>query len=82
MVVRSPSSPPRDEDRSSSCSSPEQDTVTRRPAAASRGPHVQHVFNVAEAMANAAQMTAVLPDGQVMTAVLPNVEKKEDDERE
>lgn len=48
---------------SSSCSSPEQDTVTRRPSLSSRGPHVKDLFPAKEG-----KVTAVLPDGQIMMA--------------
>ena len=60
------------EDSSSSCSSPEQETVSKRPSLTSaRGPPVQELFRDDKEI-----VTAVLPDGQVMKASIDNNEEQ------
>ncbi len=69
---------PQDNSSLSPCSSPEQETVTRRPSQHSRGPHVQELFgthlesstadnDINEPDAAGDVITAVLPDGKVIT---------------
>eukprot|EP00095_Tigriopus_kingsejongensis_P008494 snap_masked-scaffold18_size714446-processed-gene-6.15 protein:Tk08494 transcript:snap_masked-scaffold18_size714446-processed-gene-6.15-mRNA-1 annotation:"kinase d-interacting substrate of 220 kda-like isoform x2" len=63
--AKHPTSDSADDDMESECSSPEQDTVARRPSL-TRGPHVQDLFVHRETVNP--DLVAVLPDGSIMTS--------------
>ena len=66
-LIQNESRDNEDED-SDSCSSPEQETVSKRPSQ-NRGPHIQQLFSRDDSAVTSSAlsiMTAVLPDGQVV----------------